>query len=89
MKEPTGITKALWLQMLTEGGYSTTRELSGAAEGKRIDRILGQLVDGGYVQKVSDTTNHKRGVAYGVTPSCKVPQNVAVREILAAVKGMQ
>lgn len=91
MSEQTGITKALWLQMLTEGGYSSTRELARSvnAGDKRIDRVLDQLADGGYCLKVANTETHKKGVAFGVTPACKVPQNVAVREILAAVKGAQ
>lgn len=82
----TGVTKALWLSMLSDGGYSTVRELSRAVEGKRVDRLLDQLAEGGYCQKVPRTTDHKLGVAFGVTPSCKVPQNVTVKDILEATK---
>lgn len=90
-EQHTGITKSLWLQMLAEGGYSSRRELARAvnAGDKRIDRVLDQLVDGGYCLKVSNTEAHKKGVAFGVTQSCKVPHNVALKEILEAVKGQE
>ena len=87
-QQNTGIVASLWLHMLSEGGYSTQGELAEAVgaktEGKRIDGLLSQLVDRGFAQKVPNP-ERKNGVGYGVTAACKVPQNVHLKDILAAI----
>lgn len=87
----TGIVRQLWLHLLAEGGYSTKAELAAEiqVEGKRVDGLLDQLASRGFCQKYRNP-DRKNGVGYGVTLSCKVPNEVTVKDILAAVgKGQQ
>jgi predicted transcriptional regulator len=85
-EQKTGITKAVWLRMLSNGGYWTVQELSAELDThKRIDRLLEQLAEGGFCNRM-DRTDRKRGVKYGVTPGCKVPQDIRLAEVLGAVQ---
>lgn len=87
-EQNTGIVATLWLHMLSEGGYSTIGELLVAAGDKatkkRIDGLMSQLVTRGFAHKVPNP-ERKNGACYGVTASCKVPNNVQLKDILAAI----
>lgn len=84
-EKATGITKALWLRMLTEGGYSTAAELTSAVSWKKeqVESILWVMENRGYCSKFRNP-DRKNGVGYGVTPGCKVPKQVLLQDILAA-----
>lgn len=81
----SGVTKALWLRMLNDGGYSTLTELSNAADGKRVNGIIDRMTAHGYCKKFRHP-ERKNGVGYGITTSCKVPREVTLAEILSAAK---
>jgi hypothetical protein len=80
-----GIVKAVWLQMLAEGGYTTLREArqTFADCPPRVDRILQALAEQGCCVSAQDPTR-PGGVRYGITPACKVPRDVKLGEILKA-----
>lgn len=86
-EQGTGVAKEIWLHMLAEGGYSSIGDISRSLnfQDKRIDRVITQMWERGFCLKTSDP-RRKHGVGFGVTASCKVPQNVLLKEILAATQ---
>lgn len=79
--------KQLFLFLLTEGGWWTVKEPSGAmaeqttAQRRLIGNTLRHLVDGHCVIKREVDSRMGEGVEFGVTTACMVPAGITLEEL--------
>lgn len=81
MNERRGeLSGKLWLAMLKEGGRWKPKELAQKVreDGVLVSQALNSMVTTGYARRFPRT---ERFFVYGVTPDCRVPMGVTVREV--------
>jgi hypothetical protein len=86
MSKVTGDTARIWLWLLKEGGRHAAVEVANGCE--LLDTaaaftLLRSMTEYGSAMRWQ--VEGKRGSRYGVTPGCRVPQGVTVRELMDAV----
>lgn len=85
MARPTGDSARVWLWMMKEGGRHAPPEIvkgCGLLDPAAASTLLTGMVNSGAAVRYQ--TEGKRGSRYGVTPGCKVPHGVTVRELMDA-----
>lgn len=82
-----GFTKDVWLYLLHSGGRSTTSEIVIACADEDAERtperlayLLCRMVENGNIVRYEKTRTNPH-VTYGVTPQCKVPNQVYLHEL--------
>lgn len=87
--EPQGQTATAWLHMLGHGRCTATElaEKVGVTR-RQMDKLLSSMVDRGHAKRYPNEAR-KNGTAYGVTPTCKVPQNTFLADVLLAARDRQ
>ncbi|MCC2632164.1 MAG: hypothetical protein K0S48_50 [Ramlibacter sp.] len=80
-----GIVKAVWLHLLTEGGRWRHAELADllGCDRARMDSVLCGMLKRDYLVRFRDNSR-KNGVAYGVTPACRIPGGITLQELSAS-----
>lgn len=76
------VVKTIWLHLLIEGGRwkpVDMRRLLGCHP-RRLDALLYSMKGNGYLTSFRDD-GRKNGVAYGVTPQCRIPGGVTLRDL--------
>jgi hypothetical protein len=82
----TGAVKDIWIHLMESAIQLTALQISRdlGRQHKAVARAVLIMANNGFLSKVRD--QHRRnGVAYRVDRDCKVPQNVTVQEIRAAM----
>lgn len=82
----SGIVAKMWLHMLAEGGRWGVAELMAMSglQRKRADTLLNYMAGREQVVKYKDASR-ANGVAFGVTPKCRLPTHVRVEDVIAAI----
>lgn len=83
MKQQAGETKRIWLLLLKEGGRWSAAEIAQKIEdfGDDMSGTLANLVSRGYLRRIAKDESNSR-VQFVVTPVCKVPRDVTLRELM-------
>lgn len=83
MRPASGLTRAIWMLLVKEGGYWSAPEVLAAlpdevfATKVNVNNALRDMCDSGSVQRKGDG----RGTRYGVTGNCRVPMGLLVHEL--------
>lgn len=77
-----GITRRIWLLLAKEGGRWSTEDIASELMevNLTVHQTCSEMVRTGTVVKYERDEQHKR-IRWGVTPVCKVPGGITVREL--------
>lgn len=82
--ERNGLTRDVWLWLLKEGGFSSSREIAaglGMPKSEDIGRIAATMCHGKFLVR-REKQRLGQFMRYGITPACKVPMNVTLQDLL-------
>lgn len=85
MNKLNGDTARIWLWMMKEGGRHTPIQVAHACElmdTAAANSLLRSMTECGSVMRWQ--TEGVKGFRYGVTPSCRIPLGLTVRDVMDA-----